>query len=170
MISRMPLMWFCGVLVGTFFVPDPVMAQIKKVDGYDGYKFGMTIDQAKKVKPAAKQTRCEYPGVATCLEYETMVSAFPATVVVQFRGDTPLLSQILLTIRSFDKPVRHSCREVGEEVLKLLAAKYGDSPFIKDHTAAWTSPEGGSVSLLALCVGEAGGGINVITYKPSSPL
>ena len=170
MTPRMPLLWFCSVLVGAFFVPDGVMAQIQKVDGYDGYKFGMSIDQAKNIKPAAKQTRCEYVSVDACLEYATTISVFPATVSVQFKGATPLLSQILLTIRSFPEPVvRHPCREVGEEVLKLLAAKYGTNPLVKDRTATWTSPHGGSVSLLALCVGEVGG-INVITYAPSSPL
>jgi hypothetical protein len=170
MNSRMLVGWFCAVLVGAFFFPDRVTAQIERVDGYDGYKFGMTIDQAKQVKPSAKQTRCEYVNVTICLEYATKISIFPATVAVQFKGATPLLSRILLTIKSLPEPVvRHPCREVGKEVLKLLIAKYGDSPLIKDHTATWTSPGGGSVSLLALCVGEAGG-INVITYEPTSPL
>jgi hypothetical protein len=166
----MPAVWFCAVFITAFFVSGRAMAQIKQVEGYDGYKFGMTIDQAKKVKPAAKQTRCEFAGVATCLEYKTKLSAFPATVTVQFKGEAPLLSQILITIRSLDKPVLHSCRDVGEEVLRLLVAKYGDKPFIKNHEATWTSPEGGSVSLLSLCVGEAGNGVNVITYTLSSPL
>jgi len=49
-------------------------------------------------------------------------------VTVQFEGATPLLSRILLTIRSFPEPVvRHPCREVGKEVLKLLLLEaYGD--------------------------------------------
>jgi len=146
------------------------MAQIKKVDGYDGYKFGMTVDQALKVRPAAEQkTPCDYQGIPVCLEYATTVSVFPATVNVQFKGDVPLLSQILLTISSLDEPVHYSCREVGKEVLKLLVVKYGEHPIIKDHEATWTSPDGGSVSLLALCVGEVKG-VNVIGYRPSSPL
>jgi hypothetical protein len=170
MIPRMPLMCFCGVLVGAFFFPDRVMAQIRKVDGYDDYKFGMTIDQALKVRPAAKQkTPCDYVGVPVCLEYATTVSVFSATVNVQFEGDTPLLSQILITISSLDEPVPRPCREVGKEVLSLLVGKYGKHPFIKDHEATWTSPDGGSVSLLALCVGE-NKGVNVISYRPSSPL
>ena len=90
---------------------------------------------------------------------------------VQFQtdGNTPLLSQILLTIRSLDEPVRYPCHDVGKEVLKLLVSKYGERPMIKDHEATWTSPDGGSVSLLALCVDDLKG-LNVITYRPSSPL
>jgi hypothetical protein len=166
-LARMLSVWFCGPLVWAFVASDGVVAQTK-VDGYDGYKFGMTIDQAKRIKSAAKQTRCEYVDVSTCLEYRTMVSVFPATVTVQFKGAAPLLSQIIITIRSLADP-SHSCREVGREVLKLLTAKYGNDPFVKDHEATWASPEGGSVSLLALCIGEVEG-INVITYKSSSPL
>jgi hypothetical protein len=170
MIPKMLLTCFCGVLVGAFFFPDRVMAQIKKVDGYDDYKFGMTVDQALKVRPAAiRKTPCDYVGVPVCLEYATTVSVFSATVNVQFKGDTPLLSQILITIRSLDEPVRHPCREVGKEVLSLLVDKYGKRPFIKDHAATWTSPAGGSVSLLALCADESKG-VNVISYRPSSPL
>jgi hypothetical protein len=72
MIPKKPLMCLCGVLVAACFMSDQVMAQIKKVDGYDGYKFGMTIDQALKVKSAAKQkTPCDYQGVPVCLEYAT---------------------------------------------------------------------------------------------------
>ena len=166
MIPKIPLMCFCGVLVGAFFFPDRVMAQMKKVDGYDDYKFGMTVDQALKVRLAAKRnTPCDYSGVPVCLEYATTVSVFPATVNVQFQGDTPLLSQILITIRSLDEPVRRPCHEVGKEVLRLLVDKYGTHPFIKDRAATWTSPEGGSVSLLALCVDE-NKGVNVISNRP----
>jgi hypothetical protein len=169
MIQRVLQMCFCGVLIGTFFVPDRVMAKIKKVDGYDGYKFGMSIDQALNVKPAAKQkTPCDYQDVPTCLEYATTVSVFSARVNVQFKFEngTPLLSQVLLTI---DEPVRHPCHEVGRELLHLLVDKYGEHPVIENHKATWTSPDGGSVSLLALCVTEVQG-VNIISYKPSSPL
>jgi hypothetical protein len=158
-----------GLFVGALFLADRSMAQMKKVEGYDGYKFGMTIEQAKKVKPAAKQTHCDYADVVTCLEYKTTVSAFSATVTVQFKGATPLLSQILITLYSLDDPVRDSCRVVGKAVLSPLVDKYGNNPLVKDHVATWASPEGGLVSLDALCVDDVHG-VNIITYKPSSPL
>lgn len=154
-----------------FSTAEQVRAQIEKVDGYDGYKFGMTIDQAKRVKPSAKQTRCEYAsGPMWCLEYATRVSDFPAEVTVQFPGATPLLTQILVTFRSLpDNVPRYSCREVGKEILKLLIAKYETDALLKGHTVTWTSPHGGSVSLTSLCVGEVEG-INVVTYRTSNPL
>ena len=59
-----PLLGLCGVLIAVCFMSDQGIAQIKKVDGYDGYKFGMTIDQALKVKSAAL---LYYENVLACL-------------------------------------------------------------------------------------------------------
>jgi hypothetical protein len=145
------------------------LAQLGKVEGYDGYKFGMTVDQARAVKPIAKQTPCDFVNVITCLEYETRVTAFPATAIVQFTGAPPLLSAVLLTIRSSDEPSGPMCHEIGQEVLSLLLARYGAKPLIRTHAAIWASPEGGSVSLLARCDGE-GRGTNIIVFKPSGAL
>jgi hypothetical protein len=41
-------------LVGAVAAPSASVAQTKKVDGYEGYKFGMTLEQALKVRPSAK--------------------------------------------------------------------------------------------------------------------
>lgn len=113
---------------------------MKKVDGYDGYKFGMTLDQALQIKPFVKQkTPCGYKGVPVCLEYATTVSGFPARVDIQFEGSAPLLSRILLTISSFEVSVRHTCAEVGKVVLGLLADKYGKDPVVDDRKTTWTA-------------------------------
>jgi hypothetical protein len=155
-------------LVGVVSAPRNSAAQTKKVDGFEGYRFGMTLEQALKIRPSAKQTKCEYTGVAACLEYGTTVSAFPATVAVQFERANPLLlTQILITIHSMDDPIDHTCRDVTKELLKLMVPKYGDKPLVEDHKVTWASSEGGSVSLTSLCIGPEKG-INVISYMPSS--
>jgi hypothetical protein len=145
------------------------LAHLGKVEGYDGYKFGMTVDQARTVKPIAKETPCDFVNVITCLEYETRVAAFPATAIVQFTGTPPLLSAVLLTIRSSDEPAGPTCHQIGQEVLSLLRARYGAKPLIRNHAAIWASPEGGSVSLLARCDGEDRGS-NIVVFKPSGAL
>jgi hypothetical protein len=153
-------------LIASVAAPSASVAQTRKIDGYEGYKFGMTLEQALKVRPSAKQTQCEYQNVTQCIEYETTVSAFPAKVTVQFH---PAVVQILVTFYSMDDPIDRSCREIGKELLKLMVPKYGSDPFIKDHKATWTSPEGGSVSLTALCTGPEKG-INIISYQPTGAL
>jgi hypothetical protein len=149
-------------------IASPSVAQTGKIDGYEGYKFGMTLEQALKVRASAKQTQCDFNGVTTCIEYQTTVSAFLAKVTVQFAPATPLLlSKILVTL--YGEPIDHGCTEIGKELLKLLASKYGNDPFIKDHVATWASSEGGSVSLTALCI-SPDTGINIISYQPTGPL
>ena len=163
------MVWLCGALVFSFCAPAHVAAQIKKVDGYEGYKFGMTLDQAKKVNPSAQQTRCTYVSVTACLEYPTTVSIFPAMVVVQFEGAPPLLRQVLLTIKSSAETLIRSCTEVTTEVVKLLIAKYGNRPLVRGFEAVWASPDGGSVILSAFCTNKDEG-LNIIAYTSSSPL
>jgi hypothetical protein len=61
-------------LVGAVTAPNASVAETKKVDGYGGYKFGMTLEQALKVRPYAKQIQCDYDDVTTCIEYQTTIS------------------------------------------------------------------------------------------------
>jgi hypothetical protein len=157
-------------LVGAVTAPNASVAETKKVDGYEGYKFGMTLEQALKVRPYARQIQCDYDDATTCIEYESTISGFPATVTVQFRPTNQLLlSKILIAFSSMDEPIDHTCPEVGKALLKLLLPKYGEDPLIKDHQVTWSSPEGGSVSLSVLCIGPEKG-LNVISYQPSSAL
>jgi hypothetical protein len=145
---------------------------MKKVDGYEGYRFGMTVEQALRVKPDVKSSEnCGgYSGLTACLEYASNVGTLSDTVTVQFIGTPPTLSQILLTVRSLtgERFNMESCTTVGRELLELLVSKYGDHPFLSSRKATWTSPFGGSVSFTTLCVQDMG--VNVISYGPSSPL
>jgi hypothetical protein len=160
---------FC-ILFIVSVVPTASVAQIKRVDGFEGYTFGMTLNQALAVRPTATQTQCDYNGVTTCIEYQTTISAFSAGVVVQFRKAVPLLlSKILVTVHSFDEPNDLPCYQVGKELLRLLSAKYGSDPFVNDHTATWAFAEGGAVSFAALCANKDKG-INIISYQPSNAL
>jgi hypothetical protein len=145
------------------------VAQNHKIDGYDGYKFRMTLDQARKANPEAKQTKCDYVNVDACLEYSTHVGPFPAAVTVQFSGTPPLLTQILLTFRSLDDTPLYKCQDITKELLELLVTKYKERPFVEHRKVTWTSPNGGAVQLTSLCL-DAAKGINIITYMPSNPL
>jgi len=166
---RVAILVFCVLCIGSA-MPARSVAQVRRVEGFEGYKFGMTLDEALAVRPSAKQTQCDYNGVAVCIEYPTTVSAFSGRVVVQFKKTkTLLLSKILVTIRSFDEQRDPPCHDVGKEISKLLVTKYGNNPYVKDHTATWAFAEGGAVSFLALCMSKEKG-MNVISYEPSSAL
>jgi hypothetical protein len=145
------------------------VSQPTQVDGYQGYKFGMTLEQARLVNPAAVYTKCTYVGVDACLEYPTTISAFPAKVVAQFKGVPLVLTQVVISFDALHEPVRFPCNMVATELTKLLAAKYGRQPFTDQFdNITWAFADGSSVELSALCLGNKG--LNTIAYRPSNPL
>jgi hypothetical protein len=147
---------------------DAPVSQPTQVDGYQDYKFGMTLEQARIINPAAAYTKCNYVGVVACLEYPTTISAFPAKVVVQFTGAPPLLTQVVISFDALNEPVRFPCSMVATELTKLLAAKYGRQPFTDQFDTTWAFANGSSVKLSAMCLGNKG--MNIIVYRPSNPL
>ncbi|WP_422033965.1 hypothetical protein [Reyranella sp.] len=146
-----------------------VLAQVPKIDGYDGYRFGMTIEEATKVKTGLSYVSCDFKDVVGCIQYPVTVSAFPAQVSVQFKGATPRVVQIVVSFDSLREPNKNPCRAISKEVFRLMAAKYGDAPLVKKGTATWASPNGGAVEMSSLCLDEATG-MNVIVYRPSASL
>jgi hypothetical protein len=148
--------------------PDAPVSQPTQVDGYQDYKFGMTVEQARIINPAAAYTKCDYVGVVACLEYPTTISAFPAKVVAQFTGVPPLLTQVVIAFNALNEPVRFPCSMVARELRMLLAAKYGRQPFTDQSNTTWAFANGSSVQLSALCLGDKG--ITTIVYRPSNPL
>ena len=74
----------CLVLGLTFDVA-AAAAQESKIEGYSGYRFGMSLEEAKRVHPT-QIFNCA--AGRTCLSYETKVSAFDASVIVPITGAT----------------------------------------------------------------------------------
>ena len=157
------------MVVGLVVSSLPAAAQMAKVEGYDGYLFGMTVDQAMRVKAGVKYAPCDFKDVVGCIEYDAMVSAFPTRVVVQFKGASPRLAQVVLQFDSLREPIQHPCKVVTAELVRLLVARYGGEPLIVQGVATWTSPEGGSVSFSQLCIDEKRG-FNSVLYRPSAAL
>lgn len=166
-MSRIGRMVLCGALslLGT----GSAMAQAPKIDGYDGYRFGMTVEEASKVKGGAQYASCDFKDVVGCIEYPVTVSAFPARVSVQFKGQTPRIVQVIVTFDSLREPIKNPCKAVSKEIVRLLATKYGDAPHVQKGTATWASPNGGAVEMSSLCLDETTG-INLIVYRPSAAL
>src|SRR5436305_112063 len=117
----------CGALFFAPVIPQAFGAAGKSVDGYDGYRFGMTIEQALRVNPAAKLAPCDDADATACLAYATAISNLSAFVAVQFSGAIPRISKILLTIDVDNNGQSHHCQSVGREISTLLTDTYGAS-------------------------------------------
>lgn len=165
-MSRIGGVILCGAAL---FAPLSALAQVPKIDGYDGYRFGMTVEEAAKVKAGPSYASCEFTDMVGCIQYPVTVSAFPALVSVQFKGATPRVVQIIISFDSLKEPDKYPCEAVAKEVFRLMAAKYGRPPLFKKGIATWASPNGGAVEFSTLCLNETTG-MNVIIYRPSAPL
>jgi hypothetical protein len=157
------------IAVGLVISSLPAAAQVSKIEGYDGYLFGMTVEQALRVKAGTNYAPCEFKDVVGCIEYDAMVSAFPTRVAVQFKGASPRLVQVVLKFDSLREPIRHPCKVITAELVRLLVARYGGEPLVVQGDATWTSAQGGSVSLTQLCIDDKRG-INAVVYRPSAAL
>ena len=165
-MSRIRGVILCGAAL---IAPLSALAQVPKIDGYDGYRFGMTIEEATKVKAGARYAPCDFKDMVGCIQYPVTVSAFPALVSVQFKGATPRVVQIIINFDSLKEPDKNPCGAVAKEVFRLMAAKYGSTPLVKKGIATWASPSGGAVEFSTLCLNETTG-VNVIIYRPSAAL
>jgi hypothetical protein len=132
---------------------------------FDGFNFGMTVEEATAVKPGSAYAQCGFRGVVGCIEYETTVSAVPATVDVQFNGNPPRVIQIVLMINSLQGPGVASCSSVTQGLRNWLVRNHGIRFRVIKNSAVWTRPNGGLVELLALCTTQSKG-VNVISYRP----
>jgi len=159
------LLVLCAMFLG--FSAGTAEAQIAAIEGYDGYKFGMTVEQAARVKPSTPYTSCGFHDVVGCMEYEKSVSDYKGRVVVQFKGNPARVDQIIVQFGQFEEPVEYPCRRAGEAILDLLLVKYGTPPRVEGNAAIWISPYGGQVSLINLCIVS---GLAVLSYRGSDPL
>ncbi|MBI2716257.1 MAG: hypothetical protein HYX37_17665 [Rhizobiales bacterium] len=105
-----------------------------KIDGYEGFAFGMPMEQAVAIRPGSKVEPCGFVGVVGCIEYTTNVSGFPATVDVQFSGYPPLVTQVVLIIVSMNvaDAANHPCTAITSELGRQLATKYGSNSSSKE--------------------------------------
>ena len=159
----------CITFVCLLLSAGPASAQIAAINGYDGYRFGMSVEQAARVRPQAPYTRCQFQNVVGCVEYETNVANYKAKVIIQFKGNPVSLGQIVVQFGQIEDPIEYPCRQAGKVILGLLIDKYGAHPRTQSHKATWTSPYGGQVSFTDLCVDDQRG-LSIVAYSPSNPL
>ena len=144
--------------------------QASRIDGYDGYRFGMSLDEARRVNPQALfNPKCS--AGRQCLSYETKISAFDALVIVRLTGKPARVEDVLVTIESFtNRPVFYPCKTVLAELVRLLKARYGSNPVRIGamDSLTWAAPNGGTAELTSICLGQEGS--NDVIYRPSNPM
>lgn len=139
-----------------------------KLDGYGGYKFGMTLKEAMAVRGDVKVTNCEYTGVEKCLERQGRFFGEPGNVTVQIFKSTGRVEQIVIAFRRMDSPEdSQACKKTVDVLLPQLLKVYDPKQAVSPNTQrelVWYFSKGGEVSLVNLCITDDLGMV-VVTYK-----
>lgn len=140
-----------------------VLGTVEKIDGYGGYKFGMTLAEADAVTNDDKIVGCEYYGVRKCITRGGEFLGESETVVAQIDDKTQRIRQVVV---SFEGTESGACDAVARVVRNTLLKSYGlDDVNAKGPRAEWHFPKGGSIGLLKLC--EVGMNLVTVSFAPS---
>lgn len=142
-------------------------ADHRRVDGYGPWRFGMTLDQAKRVDQASEKTECEYEGVAFCLERNGDIMGEKARISALFSLGGETLFHINVTFSRLEGGT--PCKTVLKKMIKPLVDRYGKAPKIEGRNAVWYAEGGGKVSLINLCLTDDKG-VVVVSYEPADGL
>jgi len=149
----MKIILLVGILFSIFFNGICGIAEepIRKVDGWGGYKFGISMNQATAVRKDAKWEEIEYSSEKEkCLVFDTTVHGEKGKVVVRFENGKLFRIHI-----NFDR-FKGGCDEkltktVSEGLISLYGTKYAKS---ENRKIVWRFPQGGLIELTNFCIME----------------
>ena len=142
---------------------------VPQIDGYGPYKFGMSVEQAKKARPSANKTEgdCGYDkiGPAYCLTETTKLFGQDATIDALFDKNTQKLSTVIITFDRI-KGEEKACRKVLEAIATPLVQKWGipTREEGKGIKLFWESSYGGTLVLERLCINDDFG-VVLLSYE-----
>ena len=147
------------------------------IDGFGGYKFGMTLKEAKEIRTDAKQTKCEYTklNIDTCLEYDDNFYGEQATVTVLFEKSSNKVHSVAISFDRFGaKKGSDDCIRVATTLFPRLVEKYGDKFKFKNTIAnfpegTWYPSAGGKLSMKRFCIDNDSGMVSIV-YEPAGSL
>ena len=102
------------ILIASFLLLNltDVCAEPTKLEGFGGYKFGMTLEEADAVRADDTITDCTYQSVYKCLTRKAIFYGHEGEINVQIDDTRRVVVQIVIT---FD---RLEVKEAGEATLK----------------------------------------------------
>ena len=148
----------------------PADAAEDRIDGFAGYRFGMTLAAARSVRTDFELTDCEYLSVWKCIEFREVFYGEDAEVAVQFDSKSRLLDQIVVSFDRLKSATKNACSQVVKKVVPQLEARYGGNPTVmKPGEAIWYLARGGKVAFSNFCIDDDSGMV-IVSYGPASSL
>ncbi len=146
-----------------------VSASENEIDGFGYYKFGMTLDEAEKVREDDELTDCDYKTVAKCLEYDSVFYGEEARVVALISSDTLRINAILVNFDRINTTELKACRNVLKAIAGPLLHKYGTNVEKEGSSHIWNQSNGNRVILSSFSVTDDNG-LVVVAYEQGESL
>jgi hypothetical protein len=157
------------ILVLIYNAPNVVAesGRIDRIDGYGGYKFGMTLKEADAVRADDVVNKdCEFNGIEACIERKTHLFGEEAIITAQVSSETHTLEHIIISFKRLELVAPGACKNVISSISGPLLETFGRKFKEKGRDITWHLPRGGTIELTNLCLNEDKG-VDVISYKPS---
>ncbi len=139
----------------------------EKLDGYGGYKFGMTLAQADAVRSDdVVKKPCDYAETEACIEREVELFGEAASIAVLISSETRTVRQINITFSRTSADKMRGCKKVLSNIAGPLAETFGGNYRVNDGLITWYFPLGGQVTLSKFCLPNDYG-VVVVSYKQS---
>lgn len=154
-------------------LPITSVADNNGIDGFGNYKFGMTLEEAMKVREDDKLTDCEYENVFKCLEYKSTFNGEDANIAVLFPNSTKKVERIIVQFERIEDREPEACTNVIDTILPVLRKKYGSGDNVRlddeNKSLVWSQPNGASITLTQFCITKDTG-IVLVLYKKEDSL
>ena len=127
---------------------------VNKIDGFGGFKFGMTLDEAIQVRDDdIVNDNPTYFAAYKTIERATSIYGYDAVIVAQINDKSKLLDRVVVEFRRWEG----GCEEVAGVIIEKLLDIYGGE-YVKSENSkgTWTFPSGGTITMFNICYGDSG--------------
>jgi hypothetical protein len=140
---------------------------IDRVDGYGGYKFGMTIQEADAVRADDIVNKaCEFNAIEACIERKTEFFGEEATILALVSSQSHKVERVNISFDRTRPATPGACKKVLSSIAGPLIKTFGTNTKEEGANITWHFTRGGKVTLARLCINEDMGMV-IISYSPS---
>jgi len=138
-----------------------------RVDGYGGYKFGMTLEEADAVRADDMVNKgCDFRAIEACIERKTQLFGEEAIIIALVSSESHTVNQVNISFNRLSSVAGGACKKVLSSIGGALIETFGTNTKENGADITWHLPRGGKVTLTRLCINEDKGMV-IVSYSPT---
>lgn len=128
--------------------------RMDRIDGYGGYKFGMTLNEADAVRADdVVNKNCEFTRrIEACIERKTNLFGEEVIITAQVSSKTHTVEQIIISFLRLELVAPGACKNVMSSISGPLLETFGRKFKENGRDITWHLPRGGTVAFTNLCI------------------